>query len=152
MDQAVLDGIQHLKLSKDEEEDFTISTINKSDLLEECALSLFGRLLAERHQNLRALKSTLWDFLPCSKFLFLLLRQEIVPHYLSQRYWKPVVTLCYVSLEQLFLYYQQFITPIQCTWQYGSEFSNPTRPEKYLTQTWFFLPEAKRVDLWPDST
>ena len=57
---SILDGIQHLKLTKDEEEDITISTIKKSDLLEECAWSLFGRLLAERHQNLRALKSTLW--------------------------------------------------------------------------------------------
>ena len=36
MDQAVLDGIQHLKLTKDEEEDITISTINRLDLLEEC--------------------------------------------------------------------------------------------------------------------
>ena len=52
MDQAVLDGIQHLKLTKDEEEDITISTINRSDLLEECALSLLGPLLAERHKNL----------------------------------------------------------------------------------------------------
>ena len=31
----------------------------KSELLEECALSLFGRLLADRNQNSRALKSTL---------------------------------------------------------------------------------------------
>ena len=59
MDQAVLDGIQHLKLTKDEEEDITISTINRLDLLEECVLSLLGPILAKRHQNLRALKSTL---------------------------------------------------------------------------------------------
>ena len=59
MDQAVLDGIQHLKLTKDEDEDITISTINRLDLLEECVLSLLGPLLAKRHQNLRALKSTL---------------------------------------------------------------------------------------------
>ena len=52
--------------------------------------------------------------MPYSKFLFLLLRQEILPHYLSQRYLKPAVTLCDVSLEQGFLYHQQFITPIQC--------------------------------------
>uniref|UniRef100_A0A7N2LPC3 DUF4283 domain-containing protein n=1 Tax=Quercus lobata TaxID=97700 RepID=A0A7N2LPC3_QUELO len=37
----------------------SISTTSKSELLEECALSLFGRLLADRNQNLRALKSTL---------------------------------------------------------------------------------------------
>lgn len=59
MDQIVLDGIQHLQLTKEEEEDITISTTNKSDLFKECALSLFGRLLADRHQNLWALKSTL---------------------------------------------------------------------------------------------
>uniref|UniRef100_A0A7N2QXN1 DUF4283 domain-containing protein n=1 Tax=Quercus lobata TaxID=97700 RepID=A0A7N2QXN1_QUELO len=37
----------------------SISTTSKSELLEKCALSLFGRLLADRNQNLRALKSTL---------------------------------------------------------------------------------------------
>lgn len=52
MDQIVLDGIQHLQLTKEEEEDITISTTNKSDLFKECDLSLFGRLLADRHQNL----------------------------------------------------------------------------------------------------
>ncbi|KAL0008118.1 hypothetical protein SO802_009620 [Lithocarpus litseifolius] len=41
------------------EEDISISTTSKPELLEECALSLFGRLLADRNQNLRAIKSTL---------------------------------------------------------------------------------------------
>ena len=59
MDQAVIEGLQHLQLTKEEEEDISISTTSKSELLEECALSLFGRLLADRNQNSRALKSTL---------------------------------------------------------------------------------------------
>ena len=48
MDQVVTDGIQHLQLTKEEEEEISISTI-RSDLLDECTLSLFGRLLANRH-------------------------------------------------------------------------------------------------------
>ena len=59
MDQAVIEGLQYLQLTKEEEEDISISTISKSKLLEECALSLFGRLLADWNQNLRARKSTL---------------------------------------------------------------------------------------------
>ena len=42
-----------------EEEDISISKCNKPELIEECTLSLFGRLLSDRHQNMRALKSTL---------------------------------------------------------------------------------------------
>ncbi|KAK7841132.1 uncharacterized protein CFP56_015764 [Quercus suber] len=59
MDQSIINGFQHLQLTKEEEESISISTTGRSDLLEECALSLFGRLLADRHQNMRALKSTL---------------------------------------------------------------------------------------------
>ena len=59
MDQEVIDGLHHLQLTKEEEEEISISTTSRSDLLEECELSLFGRLLADRHQNTRALKSTL---------------------------------------------------------------------------------------------
>ncbi|KAK9999247.1 hypothetical protein SO802_018850 [Lithocarpus litseifolius] len=59
MDKEVLNGLQHLHLTKEEEEDITITTMSRFDFLEECALSLFGRLLADRHQNHRALKSTL---------------------------------------------------------------------------------------------
>ena len=58
MDQAVIEGL-HLQLTEEEEEDISISTISESELLEECTLSLFGRLLVDRNQNLRALKSTL---------------------------------------------------------------------------------------------
>ncbi|KAL0010245.1 hypothetical protein SO802_005353 [Lithocarpus litseifolius] len=53
------EGLQHLRLTKEEEEDIAILTISRSDLTEECALSLFGKLLSDRQQNQRALKSTL---------------------------------------------------------------------------------------------
>ena len=59
MDQDVINGLQHLQLTKEEEEEISISTSDSSNLLEECELSLFGRLLADRHQNMRAFKSTL---------------------------------------------------------------------------------------------
>ena len=59
MDQEVIDGLHHLQLTKEEEENSSISTTSKSELLEEFALSLFGRFLADQNQNLRALKSTL---------------------------------------------------------------------------------------------
>ena len=59
MDQSIINEIQHLQLTKEEEESISISNTSRSDLLKECALSLFGRLLADRHQNMRALKSTL---------------------------------------------------------------------------------------------
>nr|POE86283.1 hypothetical protein CFP56_07088 [Quercus suber] len=59
MDQIVLEGLQHLRLTKEEEEDIAISTMSRSDLMEEYALSLFGKPLSDRQQNQRALKSTL---------------------------------------------------------------------------------------------
>ena len=59
MDQDVINGLQHLQLTKEEEEEISISTSGSSNLLEEFELSLFGRLLADRHQNMRVLKSTL---------------------------------------------------------------------------------------------
>lgn len=59
MDQNVIGGLQHLRLMKDEELDIPITTMSRSDLLEEYALSLFGKLLSDRNQNLRAFKSTL---------------------------------------------------------------------------------------------
>ena len=59
MDLSVLEDLQHLCLTKDEEEEIQISSMNKSDLIEECALSLFGKLLSDRQQNRRALKRTL---------------------------------------------------------------------------------------------
>ena len=59
MDQAVSEGLQKLQLAKEEEEDIPITVANRQELLEECHLSLFGRLLSERQQNQRALKNTL---------------------------------------------------------------------------------------------
>lgn len=59
MEQEVINSLQHLCLTKEEEEDITITTMSRSDFLKECALSLFGRLLADKHQNHRAFKSTL---------------------------------------------------------------------------------------------
>ena len=59
MDQAVTEGLQKLQLTKEEEEDIPITVANRQELLEECHLSLFGRLLSERQQNQRALKNTL---------------------------------------------------------------------------------------------
>ena len=59
MDMNVLEDLQHLCLTKDEEKDIQISPMNRSDLIEECALSLFGKLLTDKHQNQHALKSTL---------------------------------------------------------------------------------------------
>ena len=55
----MVDGLEKLKLTKEEEEDIVIANTNSSEILEECSLSLFGRLLSDRHQNIRALKNTL---------------------------------------------------------------------------------------------
>ena len=59
MDQNVIEVLQHLRLTKDEEVEIPITTMNRSNLMEEYALSLFGKLLSDRHQNQQALKSTL---------------------------------------------------------------------------------------------
>ena len=55
----MVDGLEKLKLTKEEEEDIVIANISSSKILEECSLSLFGRLLSDHHQNIRALKNTL---------------------------------------------------------------------------------------------
>ena len=59
MDQSILHSLQNLQLTKEEEETIPITVTNSSDLLEECSLSLFGRLLSDRQQNWQALKNTL---------------------------------------------------------------------------------------------
>ena len=59
MDEIVLNDLQKLKLTKEEGEEICITSTNQSNLLEECSLSLFGKLLSDRHQNSRALKNTL---------------------------------------------------------------------------------------------
>nr|XP_023875245.1 uncharacterized protein LOC111987738 [Quercus suber] len=59
MDETVLKDLQKLKLTKEEGEEICITSTTQSNLLEECSLSLFGKLLSDRHQNSRALKNTL---------------------------------------------------------------------------------------------
>jgi len=59
MDQEVVNSLGKLKLTKEEEEDIILADSNGSEIFEECSLSLFGHLLSDRHQNLRALKNTL---------------------------------------------------------------------------------------------
>ena len=59
MEQDITEELQHLCLTKEEEGDIIITAQNSDDLLEECSLSLFGRLLSDRQQNMRALKNTL---------------------------------------------------------------------------------------------
>ena len=59
MDLSILYSLQNLQLTKEEEEVIPITITNSLGLLEECSLSLFGRLLSDRQQNQRALKNTL---------------------------------------------------------------------------------------------
>ena len=59
MDHTMVEGLSNLHLTKEEEEEISIKSRCKSDLLEECSLSLFNPLLAEKNQNLRVLKNTL---------------------------------------------------------------------------------------------
>ena len=59
MEQEVLNNFQKLQLTKEEENDIFIKNITRAELLEECSLSLFGRLLTNRQQNQRAFKNTL---------------------------------------------------------------------------------------------
>ena len=58
MDQGVVEGLEKLKLTK-EEEDIVIVNTSSSEILEGSSLSLFGRLLSDCHRNIRALKNTL---------------------------------------------------------------------------------------------
>lgn len=59
MEETVLNDLKHLKLTKEEGEEIRIMHINPVTNLEECSLSLFGKLLSDRQQNVRALKNTL---------------------------------------------------------------------------------------------
>lgn len=61
MEQAILDGLQNLHLTNEEEEGIQITASSRAKWLEECHLSLFGKVLSDRQQNQRALKSTLWS-------------------------------------------------------------------------------------------
>nr|POE92087.1 uncharacterized protein CFP56_29631 [Quercus suber] len=59
IENTIIDSLKNLQLTKEKEEDIFISSNSTPDLLEECTLSLFGRLLADRNQNQRALKNML---------------------------------------------------------------------------------------------
>nr|POE91902.1 hypothetical protein CFP56_28015 [Quercus suber] len=59
MEQEVVNSLQKLCLTKEEEAEISITAHSRTELLEECSLSLFGRLLLDKRQNQRALKSTL---------------------------------------------------------------------------------------------
>ena len=59
MEHSIVDSLKNLQLTKEEEEDIFISSNSSPDLLEECALSLFGKLLVDHNQNQRTLKNTL---------------------------------------------------------------------------------------------
>ena len=59
MEQEVANSLQKLQLAKEEEEDIVLRNVTKSEILEECSLSLFGQLLIDRQQNQKALKTTL---------------------------------------------------------------------------------------------
>ena len=59
MEQNIIECLQGLQLTKEEEEDISISSASRSELLEEWSLSLFGRLLSDQQQNMQALKNTL---------------------------------------------------------------------------------------------
>nr|POF10226.1 hypothetical protein CFP56_14163 [Quercus suber] len=59
MEETILNDLKHLKLTKEEGEEICITHINPVTNFEECSLSLFGKLLSDRQQNIRALKNTL---------------------------------------------------------------------------------------------
>ena len=59
MEQEILNNFQKLQLTKEEADDIVITSITRAELLEECSLSLFGRLLTDCQQNQRAFKNTL---------------------------------------------------------------------------------------------
>lgn len=87
MEQEMLDGLQNICLTKEDEEEISIITRSKSDFLEECSLSLFGCLLSNRQQNQRALKSTLrsaWKM--GSKFKIVDARNSILQFKFNSRY------------------------------------------------------------------
>jgi len=47
MEQEVVDCLQKLQLTKEEENDIVITNVARSELIEECSLSHFGRLLID---------------------------------------------------------------------------------------------------------
>ena len=59
IEQKVLNNFQKLQLTKEEVDDIFITSITRAELLKECSLSLFGRLLTDHQQNQIAFKNTL---------------------------------------------------------------------------------------------
>lgn len=59
MEQGLIDGLKHMRLTMEEEVQIPVSEEDKAEVFEECSLSLFGKLLMDRKQNLCALKNTL---------------------------------------------------------------------------------------------
>ena len=59
MEEDLIEELKHMKLTKEEETQIAISGEGRRELIQECKLSLVGRLLSDRKQNQRALKSTL---------------------------------------------------------------------------------------------
>ena len=51
MEQDLIEGMKHMRLTKEEEVHILVSEEGRSELLEECSLSLIGRLLTDRKQN-----------------------------------------------------------------------------------------------------
>ncbi|XP_050248723.1 uncharacterized protein LOC126695976 [Quercus robur] len=59
MEEDLIEELKHMKLTKEEETKIVVSGEGRRELIEECKLSLVGRLLLDRKQNQRALKSML---------------------------------------------------------------------------------------------
>ncbi|XP_050249128.1 uncharacterized protein LOC126696425 [Quercus robur] len=59
MESKVLERIQHIKLTTDEDEAMAIQLVQRDKILEEFSLSLIGRFLTKKPINLRAAKSLL---------------------------------------------------------------------------------------------
>ena len=59
MEQYLIDVLKHMWLTKEEEVQISISEDDRAQVFEECSLSLFGKLLTDRKQNLCALRNTL---------------------------------------------------------------------------------------------
>ena len=59
MEQDLIEGMKHMRLTKEEEVHILVSGEGRFELLVECSLSLMGCLLTNMKQNKQALKNTL---------------------------------------------------------------------------------------------
>ena len=48
MEQHLIDGLQHLRLTKEEEIQILVSEEDRAQVFEECSLGLFGKLLMDK--------------------------------------------------------------------------------------------------------